>query len=922
MGILNRRIGLVIVAFALCAALVGCQSTPAQGDSPRADTPKKAPASGKAAPADAPASSGDDERIAHAPPPDGGPVAGGAAGNPILEEYAKDRTLRQKESRAVSDHYFKVGKKFYDQLDYREAEKNFRIAFESDPTNKEAEQFLLLSQLLIGKRDSVWKVSANKLAEQRDALIEQKKIEVERLYNQGLLHFEAREFDRSIERFEQVIEQIQWFPYKVDDADLRSKAKGKIDEANSLKRQQDLAEREARQEQAFARAQKEVDAVIEREQRKVQRLMARVIEYLKTDQYDKAEQTADEVLTIDPDNSTAHKLRDHSIRGRHVMEQYDTIITDLEERKRDVENNHNAAIPYADWIRWPNKEQWDLISSRHQGIALQESEEAFWIQNYRKVLKTRKVTLNFPDTPLSDVIQFLQDITGLNITVASSIDAEDITISLTLRDIRLEDALNIILEQAGLAKTFSNETLLITEPEEAVGEVYLDILDVQDILSRTQDFPGPTIQVSGDTGGGGGGGGGGAAGAGTLVFDDEEEGLETGIDADKLIELLEGALPETAFDPEGSSLEIHRGQLLLNSTREVHREVTRILDNLRKNSGLFVQVETRFVLIHDDFLQDFGIDYRGLGLGNPSFGTPLEFVPSPTGNQRGQPGAFADDVGGTRTIPTNPGTRIGPQGVNNPLLGADNVGFRQQNVFERGAPFLNGMRLNPIAQNQQQSGLSLQTTILEPFQLNAILTAEREFLRERLVQAPTVVAADRQRVHTAVVTQRAYIADFELSSGGTGLAIAEVADPIVEVFQEGIVLDVRPTISHDRKYITLDMRPTLATLVGGDFTQIPVNLGTISMAAINVNIEVPAIILQEAFTSVTIPDGGSALVGGFRQFDERILRSSTPFVDSVPILNVLAKREGELRETESLVILVTAKILSVREEEAKHFNRR
>ena len=184
-----------------------------------------------------------------------------------------------------------------------------------------------------------------------------------------------------------------------------------------------------------------------------------------------------------------------------------------------------------------------------------------------------------------------------------------------------------------------------------------------------------------------------------------------------------------------------------------------------------------------------------------------------------------------------------------------------------------------------------------------------------------MTAANRQRVHTAVVTQRAYISDFELSSGGTGLAIAEVADPVVEIFQEGIVLDVRPTISHDRKYITLDVRPTLATLVGGQFTQIPVNLGTISMAAINVNIEVPAITLQETFTSVTIPDNGTALVGGFRQFDERILRSSSPFVDSIPVLDVLAKREGELRETESLLVLITAHIIDMREEESKIFNK-
>ena len=198
------------------------------------------------------------------------------------------------------------------------------------------------------------------------------------------------------------------------------------------------------------------------------------------------------------------------------------------------------------------------------------------------------------------------------------------------------------------------------------------------------------------------------------------------------------------------------------------------------------------------------------------------------------------------------------------------------------------------------------------------MRAEQEKLRERLVTAPVVVAANRQRVHLSVITQRAYIADYELASGGTGLAIAEVASPIINTLQEGIVLDVRPTISADRKFVTLDLRPTIAEL--NNLRQIPVNLGTISNAAINVNIEVPEIKLQEAYTSVTVPDGGTCLVGGFRQFNEKEQRSGVPFIDNVPLLNILFKREGELRETESLVILVTARIVILRDEEKRRFN--
>ncbi len=39
-------------------------------------------------------------------------------------------------------------------------------------------------------------------------------------------------------------------------------------------------------------------------------------------------------------------------------------------------------------------------------------------------------------------------------------------------------------------------------------------------------------------------------------------------------------------------------------------------------------------------------------------------------------------------------------------------------------------------------------------------------------------------------TQRAYIGDYELVSGGTGFSIVEVADPVVRTLQTGVILDV------------------------------------------------------------------------------------------------------------------------------------
>lgn len=46
------------------------------------------------------------------------------------------------------------------------------------------------------------------------------------------------------------------------------------------------------------------------------------------------------------------------------------------------------------------------------------------------------------------------------------------------------------------------------------------------------------------------------------------------------------------------------------------------------------------------------------------------------------------------------------------------------------------------------------------------------------------------RSHFAQLVQRSYVQDYELVSGGTGLIVSEVADPVIDTFIDGIVLDI------------------------------------------------------------------------------------------------------------------------------------
>jgi hypothetical protein len=163
--------------------------------------------------------------------------------------------------------------------------------------------------------------------------------------------------------------------------------------------------------------------------------------------------------------------------------------------------------------------------------------EPKWIAHYRSALKSRRVTLDFQETPLSDVINFIQDITGLNLTIASDVDSDQIEVTIRLREVLLEEALGLILEQSELAHSFVNETLLIHDVCDSSHASYnFEVVDVRDLSSW--------------------------------------------MEPDQIQELVEKSIGEEFWD-EPSSIQVHRGQLLVRQTQAQHEKIREFLAKLR-----------------------------------------------------------------------------------------------------------------------------------------------------------------------------------------------------------------------------------------------------------------------------------------------------------------------------------------------------
>jgi len=117
---------------------------------------------------------------------------------------------------------------------------------------------------------------------------------------------------------------------------------------------------------------------------------------------------------------------------------------------------------------------------------------------FRK-LELQQVTVHFTDTPFASCLDFLRDITGLNIVMSSRardiIESENATVNLRLRDIKLKSVLALMLEVSDeLVYGVKYDVLYIGTKEDWLRSgQYLFIYSIHEIVYRPPDFPAPKI---------------------------------------------------------------------------------------------------------------------------------------------------------------------------------------------------------------------------------------------------------------------------------------------------------------------------------------------------------------------------------------------------------------------------------------------
>ena len=82
-------------------------------------------------------------------------------------------------------------------------------------------------------------------------------------------------------------------------------------------------------------------------------------------------------------------------------------------------------------------------------------------------------------------------------------------------------------------------------------------------------------------------------------------------------------------------------------------------------------------------------------------------------------------------------------------------------------------------------------------------------------------------------------------------------------------------------------------------------------------VQLPTFSFVTVTTTVSVPDGGTVLLGGIKRLSEQRVEDGVPVLDKIPYLSRLFKNTSIARTASSLMMMVTPRIIIQEEEEEK-----
>jgi len=336
--------------------------------------------------------------------------------------------------------------------------------------------------------------------------------------------------------------------------------------------------------------------------------------------------------------------------------------------------------------------------------------------------------------------------------------------------------------------------------------------------------------------------------------------------------------PETWEDPSNKeavrqqqtpyTIQYRNGRIVVVHTPEVHQQIESLLNDFRKARNLQVHILARFLVVQTDFLDRFDLDLVGQNFDITTDDVALA------------PGTGTPDLYGFVTEPLDM-WQTGPNPPKRSLIG---YVFNDSRVAVGGEGELDAT--GPLQISWSHVGDNVY---------NALFSAVLKKRKGTILSAPRLTCFNTQRANFQAVTNFNYIRS--INSDG---------EPEIGNVPDGIIFDVQPFVSTDRRYITLVLQPQQRTLRNRSFQ----NEGFLyALGGIFRQVNLPDTELRSVATTVTVPDGGTMLVGGLSTVRERSGDAGVPIINRLPLIRYLLREWTEYDSRQSLLVLVTAEIV-------------
>lgn len=878
----------VAVALSLSAlALSACASTQSNasgGDDSSLDANTVATTDGAAEPATAASSS----RPAEASAPASGPASGQDDARAFLDQETERLSLKEQEKRAFVDSLLAQAEGLLDRQLYREAYNTLMRAKSYAPDDLEVLNKLEQVAPLVGEglADPVLDEGVGRVQTRQQYF----RAEAEDAIRAGKMAVARNDYGRAIHEFNIALDYVRFAP-SGDWGTIRAEAERLLEDAKSTRFEAERQARLAEEQRSAEMLRKEEAEARAREQARLDTLLADAISAFDTQAYEQAMKLAKEVMAEDPRNEKAQEIYDTAFKARREELNEEYLEAKQTEFRKWKAHILSQRIPNSDVLRLPDAGAWRKMSEMRLARTTPGGDETenptdVALRARLETDQVRGLRIDGAES-LMAVARQIQALTDVPIAVSSAAENavfdEGVIYELELNNpVSIAQALNLVAEQSGPDVTWTVDVgaVLFTTKERARGDMVPLYYPVADLVLPLPNFIAPRIErirlleeLEDDDGG---------TPWGTIG----EQSIQ--LEADTLADLLTRFVAVESWDEDGtSSSAYNESGILVVQTMDVHREINQFLEDLRRFTSMMVTVDTKFLTITDAWLQQIGVDWRGID--NP-----------------GVPFTDLDDFTNGNDDNASQGFDNGGQG-NNPA-GSPSSGFyyddgpdgdfkaRSENIFDSSL----GELLSSVG------GLTTQIQIIDDALLSPLLTAVEKSSDARIVNSQVLTVYNSQQAAVSVINQRAYVQDFDVEVA----TAAFIADPIINVLSEGVSLQVRPTVHQNRQNMTLEVQPTVARIVR--ITPFTTTLGNNSAAAIT--LQLPQLEVQSLRSTTIVPDGGTILIGGLNSIRNVERRAEVPWLGKVPVLGFFFKEEGYSDETTSLMILMKALITDIRDE--------